>query len=295
MSSEIELGLHRASVEVLIKLNRKDPRRQEVERLAHLAIASENGRVEVTNLPTPEELITQKKEAWKQFLGKEIDVPQPPQQLLEVASRAQEHGITSFEAHFLPKMEFKQNSRFPLWQIRPEDRCFQMIKEGRVAKDTAKLPGVWVLIDSTQKPNYDYGKQLYQNDGFGTILADLREEGIIAVPESYKHVPNTSRFAVTPDEREAHFNTRLAQILAINPSQVRIVREIEFNVIGNIHHPEWGQTNTLEWFDDSFGGDGRLYGGCSGLGGLAHVSCYWSDGRYDIIGFRPLVEFSSKS
>ena len=271
------------------------PERVALEGMAAIAEnwARRNGAARTEILPTPEQLVASEKEAWKQFLGKEINIPEPPQQLFEAARLAIEHGITSFEAHLLPKLELKQNSKFPGWHIKPEEWYWQKIKEGEIAKDAARLPGVWVLVDGAQKPNYDDGKQLYENDGFGQILLRLREEGRIETPNSYSHVPRTSRFAVTPIERETHFYQALAEVLNVGKDKVRITREIESNIIGNIHHPEWGQTNTSEWFDDKFGDGRRLVGGRSDYGGLARVDCNWRDDRLGNVGFRPLIVFSS--
>ena len=263
--------------------------------------ASEPISLEVAALPvetrvllTPEELVSSEKHSWKNFLGKEIKVPAPPQELLDTLSNAQEQGVTVFEAHYLPAIEFKQNLRYPGWKVKPGAWYWEQIKTGRVAKDAANLDGAWVLVDGSQKPDYDNGRQLYENDPFGKILAKLRNEGNIEVPSSYKHVPETSRFAVTPDERESHFYVALAQVLKVDANQVRVPREIEFNVLGNIHHPDWGQTNTWEWAHDRFGDDGRLDGGSSNSGGLTDVDYDWHDYRCDGIGFRPLVVFPSK-
>lgn len=60
-------------------------------------------------------------------------------------------------------------------------------------------------------------------------------------------------------------------------------------------HPEWGQTNTWEWFADKYGDDGRLIGGRSGDGGLARVGCVWSGYRRGGLGFSPVVPFPSKT
>lgn len=245
------------------------------------------------NLPTAERLVAQEKEAWKSFRGKDVEVSTPPQELFDVWTRANEQGITVFEAHFEAPMEFKQNSNYPGWKVKPEPWYWNQIKAGSVAKDAANLGGVWVLVDGSRKPTYGSGKQLYENDPFGPILARLRQEGKIAVPDSYKHVPETSRFAVTPDEREAHFNLALADILGVDVSQIGILKEIEFNVLGNMHHPEWGQANTSEWLDDKFGDGYRLIGGHSDNGGLARVYYRWSDRRLDYWGFRPKVVFPS--
>lgn len=290
----IELGP--SARELAARFPKGHPERVALEGMASIAESWNLGRNgEKAVLPSAEQLIASEKETWRLFLGKEITTAQPPKELFEAWSRALEQGITSFEAHFLPKISFKQNSKFPGWHVKPEDWYWQNIKEGKLAKDAAKLPGIWVLVDGSQKPDYDNGKQLYASDGFSQILLGLRVEGKIDTPESYKHVPASSRFAVTPDERKAHFDKALASLIGVNSSCVRITREIEFNVLGNLYHPEWGQTSTLEWFADAFGDSRRLYGGHRDDGGLADVNCSWSDDRNDGIGFRPLVTFPSKS
>lgn len=246
-------------------------------------------------LSLSDQLVVREKDAWKSFLGTEdIDVPNPPQELLDALARAEEKGITVFEAHFFPRIEFEQNSQYPGWNVRPEGWYWEQIKTGNVAEGAAKLDGLWVLVDGSQKPAYDKGRQLHENDPFGLILTRLRREGKIAVPDSYRHVPEISRFAVTPNEREAHFNSALAEMLGVQADLVRVLRAIEFNVLGNLYHPEWGQTNTAEWFNDKFEGDDRLIGGGSDYGGLAYVYCHWSGGRGGGVGFRPLVVFPSQ-
>ena len=46
--------------------------------------------------------------------------------------------------------------------------------------------------------------------------------------------------------------------------------------MGNVYYPKWGETNTWEWFEDSYQkGAGRLDGGLSRGGGLSDVG--WAD------------------
>lgn len=282
--------------DLLKKLPEDHPERADVEALAHIAESlgkRRDGRLEA--LPTPEQLVSQEKEAWKRFFGREIKVPNPPQELLDTLTRVQELGITVFEAHFLPKVELKQDLKAPSWKIRPEEWYWQQIEKGNVAKDATKLGGVWVLIDGSQKPDYDSGRQQYQNDPLAPILTDLRREGKIEVPSSYKYVPETSRFATSYEEISDYVIPAVTNFLNVEREQVRMPCEIEFNVLGNLHHPEWGQTTTWERFGDIFGGDCRLIGGGSDGGGLALVRYRWSGYRVDCVGFRLLVEFPSKS
>jgi len=83
----------------------------------------------------------------------------------------------------------------------------------------------------------------------------------------------------------------IAKKFGVSQSQIRLPKAIEFNVLGNMHHSEWGETNTWEWFEDSFEADSRLVGGRSDVGGLALVNHLSSASPYDNVGFRPLVVF----
>lgn len=104
-----------------------------------------------------------------------------------------------------------------------------------------------------------------------------------------------SRYKISWDEIAQHVLTILAEKERVEPSNVLLPTEVQFNVIGNMYHPEWGQTNTYEWLNDKFEAGSRLIGGHSGDGGLASVY-YWGSGdRGGHVGFRPLVAFPSKT
>lgn len=221
-----------------------------------------------------------------------VAVPAP-----EIAKDWEKKGFTNFDFFHLSAHQFllQQDENYPGWKIKPEPWFWESIKTGRISPDAAKLEGVLVAVDRTQKAQYDGGRQLYQNDPFADLLKRLREEKKIKVPEALKHVPETSRFGISPDELIQHVLPEIAKVLEVDSSAVRLPRAIEFNVIGNLKHPEWGETNTWEWFEDKFGGAYRLFGGSSDDGGLTHVRHDWSDFHVDFIGFRPLVVVSSKA
>lgn len=246
----------------------------------------------IEDLPTGEQLVSSEDGILNR---RKIEIPRPPQDLLDVQASLVEKGISIFEAHFLPDVALEQNSQFPGWQIKPENWFWQNIKEGKILGDPAKLPGMWILIDGTPKPNYDRGLQMYPNDPHAPILSDLRGLGKITVPDHVRNVPEASRFGVSLEEIKAEVVPRVAEeLLGIDAGRIRVPKEIEFNVIGNLHHPEWGQTNTWEWLHDNFGDDDRLIGGSSDYGGLAHVDDYWPGHHYGLLGFRLLAEFPQK-
>lgn len=253
------------------------------------------GDVPLTNYLLPEQYGAQEQETLSKFFDRKVIIPTPPQELSVAMLKAKEVGWTQAEAHFLPKIELKQNSDISEWTVRPQDWYWQKIKEGKVAKDAATLEGIWVIIDGSQKPQYKDGKQMYENDPFALVLSQLRKEGKIQVPDWCRNIPVNSRFGISNDELQAHVNPAIANLLGVQPEQVRLPKAIEFNVLGNFAHPEWGKTNTWEWFADKFGGGRRLIGGDSDRSGLAAVNDRASVYRDGSIGFRPLIAFPPKA
>jgi hypothetical protein len=192
---------------------------------------------------------------------------------LGVLKRAEEKGYTTLEAHFLPEMKLDEKGNYPGWDKKPEEWFWRKITEGEVSEDATKLTGQWVLIDGIQKPNYTDGTQTYENDPLKEIL-EL-----------------DSRFRLSWDELHSTILPRIAKIFEVKDEAVRLPKEIEFNILGNMHHPEWGETSTFEWLDDKFKSGSRLIGGYSDGGGLSHVSYAPSGNRYAYVGFRPLIVF----
>lgn len=199
-------------------------------------------------------------------------------------------GITGFEPHFLPRVSLTEESEIPGWKVRPASGFWQGIKNGQISQDAAELQEGWYLVDGRQKPNYDKGQQRYDNDYVEPIVRNLRTTGKI---QKYSSVSDSSRFGTSPDEIEQIILPELVRITGAK-GDLTAKRYIEFNIWCNMFHPEWGQTNTAEWFADKFGDDRRLRGGYSIHGGLAYVGHAWVGGRTDGIAFGPVVRFSSK-
>ncbi|GEM_PF-5470881 len=262
---------------------------QELPPVASKSQEKVSQRVEQSLLPTPEALVVLAKKEWKAK-----DIPTPPEELFTVWERGNKEGVRGMEPFFYPNVTLTKRSRFPGKGIKPEDWFWEQMEKGTIDQDAGKLPGMWVLLDSTQKPNYDDGRQMYEEDALFPVLKRGREEGRIQITDWTKHVPVGSRFGVSADEVNTFALPEVATLLGVKREQVSMPREIEFNVAGNARHPEWGQTNTWEWMADRFGVGGRLVGGVSGHGGLADVRHIASDYRNRFIGFRFQVAFPQK-
>ena len=243
----------------------------------------------------PEQLVTLEEKALTTFFGKEIVVPQPPAELFHTLEALNKLGISKIELHYLPQTVLKRNERLPGWKVKPVSWFWRQIEIGKIAEDSATLRKGWYLLDGRGKPNYQGGKQMYEDDYLGPLIQDLRETGKI---HKYPHMPDNSRFGASPYEIEWIILPEFAKLIKTS-GRVRNMREIEFNVWGNIFHPEWGQSNTWEWFADKFGDNYRLAGGDYKKGGLADVGRSWYMGHGGhmlvTIGFRPLVVFPPKA
>lgn len=220
-------------------------------------------------------------------------VPADPPEIAEVWKKK---GFTNFDFFHLSAHEFESNGDYPGWNVKPESWFWENVKNGRISSGATRLYDMLIAIDHAQKPNYNKGMQLYPNDPFGDILRKLRQEGKIKVPKELKHIPDTSRFGISSEELIEHVLPAIAWVLEVDSSQVGLPTETEVNIISNLYHREWGDTNTCEWMQDRFEGDGhlRLIGGFS-ANGLEYVRRLPSDGRDDNVGFRPLVVLSSET
>lgn len=241
----------------------------------------------------PELLSVQEFTKISEFFGRPELVPYPSQELINTLIKAKSIGWTQAEPHFLPKVVMAKDSEFPGWTIRPEEWFWKNIKQKIISSDAAQLDGVWVIVDGTQKPGYNDGKQTYEYDPFTSLLTQLREE--IKVKHLAHQMPRGSRFGLSYEDIEKYVNPKIAELLGVWHEHVRTPKAIEFNVLGNMHHPEWGLTETYEWFQDPIVFRQRLVGGLGSRGGLANVISEVAGGQFEYIGFRPMVVFPQKA
>lgn len=229
------------------------------------------------------------------FFGRKFNVPQPPADLFETLENFNERGILGFdEIWYWPKLQLEENDKVWIGRVKPEPRFWQQIKNGYFPREVAMLLEGWYIGDRRGKPNLELDlQQMYEDDYLALLMKELR--GSRSIQRHDIFVPDNSRCGASPQEIE---RVILSEFARINGAKgiVGPRRYIEFNVRGNMVHPEWGQTNTWEWFGDSIsGGKRRLMGGPSYDGGLAHVFYgAVNDHRFDT-GFSPVIRFPSKS
>ncbi len=247
--------------------------------------------------PEFRELQDRERERLEAFFGYAVDVPSLPQGVTpEAYQEWQERG---YDLHYLPNEDLTEERDLPGWQKKPGKRYspgkqwgiefFDEVKNGNLPKDATRLPGAWVLADTRQKPAYKNGTQLYPDDELmGRVLEKLRKAK--ALPDFNT---KTSRFNLSWEELHSpQVKAAIGEALNVPPESLRLPRAIEWNFLGNAHHQDWGDTNTWEWFEDTYQSSKRLSGGHSENGGLSYVGWFEPRVRNDILGFRPLVVFS---
>ena len=189
-----------------------------------------------------------------------------------------------------------EDKNYPGWKKKPVTNInlFAALKDkkNKLAPDTLKLPGTWVLVDSREKPgwvNDQTTAQPYEDDGdIEQAIAELRTRGLIAGDAN-----KGARFRISWEElQKPEVKEAIAVILDVPPDSIRLPRAIEYNFLGNAHYQKWGDSNTYEWFQDSYQGSGHLIGGSSDNGGLSYVFWGSAGGRGGNIGFRPLIVIS---
>ena len=233
-----------------------------------------------------EKIIKSEKEALEKYFDQPIEVPKLPAEVTK--AKLEFWKQNQFALHYSPGLEIPQDNTFPGQKKKIDADVYKWIKEKEINSDTIKLPKGWILIDTRPKPQYNNGDQMYENDILGPVLEKLRKENHI---ENFKH--EDSRFNISNDElQKPEVKAAIAEVLKVRADQLSLPLTALWNYLGNAFYPEWGDTNTWEWFEDEYKGGYRLYGGLSNHDGLSYVGCDSSGDRDASIGFRPLVVFS---
>lgn len=216
------------------------------------------------------------------------NIPDPPMEWTEeLLAKAKSLGLEPF---YLPEKEIISGN-VPDWWILPRDEFYQWIRDGKIAKDSAKIYSGWILADVCQGVDYTDGTQVFPNDPLAPIIIKLREQKKVGKCDK---TPAGSRFAIIPKNEWPLVCEAVLKELDIDSKKAtcRLERAIEFNTIGNLYDSNRGKFNMWEWFADDFKDSRRLIGGSRDGGGLADVSDRWSDNRSDDFAARPLVSFA---
>jgi len=195
-------------------------------------------------------------EVYRELFGRLIEVPPVPEKKLRTKMRAAAEKYQMLLV-FIPAVS---EDEYPT--------CFVKSNWGKYISDVSKierraLPGRWVLVDTTPKPNWD-DKSGYQD----RLTKDL---------------DLTTRFNTSWNDCENVLLPKFAKLMGLSRKAVRLMTAEEWNFIANLFNwlrlnrsmnlPDLGATVSVEWCDNGIDTEFRLYIGSVGDGGLANVDC----------------------
>lgn len=261
--------------------------------------------VEGLKLPSSDQLVKTETEQLKKHFGRNIEVPDVPDLVFQSLEARARRGIRGNEVFYLPGLHLEEDDEF--WKgegkVKPGYSFWSAIRTGYYPVEVAYLLEGWYIGDGRGKPNYNRGIQVYEDDYMAPLMKALRVAGEInrcTLNEKFfwefprretkrdRYIAYKSRFGASPLE----IRETILPIFAIMSGalgEVRNRRYIEFNIRGNMAHPEWGRTNTMEWFDDL-----DLIGVLC-CGNLADVDWHLGAPGHGRIGFSPVERFPSQS
>ncbi len=187
--------------------------------------------------------------------------------LSKLAIALQKYGLNQIrkwkslglEIHFLPKLAILDDSELPGLKIKPSKEYFDLRSRGQILRKNSDgeksvtsfgLDGITVLIDTRLRPMLrPTGNQMFKNDNLlGEIIERLRQDTKIKWLGS-EGIPIDSRFGISVDEWEKSVKPKLAKLLEVEVSQVRLERVIEANVIPQLfpHMPRKDDLKTADF------------------------------------------------
>lgn len=236
------------------------------------------------------DLIKCEKKKLEKFFGQKIEVSAPPREITK--KRLKKWKQQGFELHYLPDAIMSADKDYPGWKYKPFS-LFDYVREREIAnipegmnEKTLTLSAGWILIDGRKMPDLDEDSPMYENDILGDVIAKLRTENMI---EPYGNTK--SRYNITWEELNKNETKEVfALVLGVDSQQIDLPRAIEWNVIGNLHHQQWGKTQCQEWFKEVHIAGGPFCGGYISSGGISGI--YWENGHgIWNTGFRLIVHF----
>ncbi|MBI2329856.1 hypothetical protein HYU94_00495 [Candidatus Daviesbacteria bacterium] len=167
-----------------------------------------------------ERLVAEQRQAIAGFFNTEI--PAPSDRLFEVAEiNRQEKLFDDPIILYALRRSFPEGVTFPGQRVPMGPVLYRYMSENLVDADANCLPGAWIMFDSTQRPDYDKGRQMYPDTTrFRQVLASVRAEHPEISEHSY-HIPPDSRFYFASGEIDGrgweYITTKVANILKLQP------------------------------------------------------------------------------
>lgn len=256
------------------------------------------------------EVLQLENDAWREVLGRNVDIAPLPSIVTPEVKRNLEH--LGLGLRFIPKMDIgtldilkkkgtvgyldELQSLYPGWKryesLSNTERRYHSVGRnlnewywnkvecGHI--DFPRLPGVWVAVETMPKPSCG---DKYEK----TAITDR-----LRLPDRFGVAWNNAQTAIQRAKRPILLESGLPGSL-----DVRMLEALEWNLLAN--REGWGATNTYEWTNTKYrkycwwGDFYRVFIGCSTCGGAARAGCFSRDCPVDVIGFRLAVILDSRS
>ncbi len=242
--------------------------------------------------------------AWQQFAGWKIGSEKFAETLKALGKDRLEIFIGyGFEPGMLPNIVLTEEMVIPRW-VKPgpwvweqlnAGNLYRMVNDQLFKNSEAWLSGHPVLFDRRCKPAFNNGRQRWEDDRLLECLIEkLQQEDQLPI---FDWCDRGSRFGLSRFDW-AKVAVRLDEALEFSPAIFRLESWEEWSVLSQyksgLPRSKDGQTNTWLWFDEYFLAESdSLYGGDSGNGGFASVSCNSSDSRWSDRSARLLGDLGS--
>jgi len=192
-------------------------------------------------------------EVYRELFGRPIEVPPAPKKKLRAKTRAAA-DMYMLMLVFIPTVS---EDEYPACFVKPA--WGKHIDVSKIERH--KLPGRWVLVDTTPKPNYN------DKDGYQDRLT--------------KDLGLNTRFNTSWNDCENALLPKFAKLMGLSRKAVRLMTAEEWNFIANLFNwlrlnrsmnlPDLGATQSWDWCDNRYACDYRLCVGPVEDGGLARV------------------------
>src|SRR3989338_2943111 len=199
---------------------------------------------EIPGQVTFEVQLQQEAEKWNDFFGEARISERAIADAKEVVDSLKNLGWKNLVAIPAQDRDFPQDASYPGWKVKPQRLFYDLARAGRISGEPTRINGGIAIFDTTPKPDYTDGTQMYDDpESFQGLLADQRRNGAIKITDWTHHVPETSRLGISPNEYESVVfpalmeQADLSGMVAEGRTVARLPKFMELNVYGNQYAP----------------------------------------------------------
>lgn len=221
--------------------------------------------------------------------SKEVVKPQPQSVTEEMLDIWKQKG---FKLHYVPRLDLENNDEFTI-----SGKNIALLKENKSSTQAYSCPGRWILLEQKNlfqsKVPWISSQDVYFLSLFGIKVKKWLQRrtrtcsNIDPLTETLTKYGHHSRFCINILEVKELFAEMHKFLNLPNEANVRLLHYVEYCYLCKNFYPEWSQTKTWEWLEDTKEDGQHLATGYKTWNILGYDPInYWST----ILGFRVVVE-----